>query len=207
MYEVIVLGATYIAAGIAQKYKEKCLVIERRLQGGYEFFCPDTNVEMYEIFKGCDTVFSAEVVSLEKTDKGFSCLTHGVDGFRTYEAKTIIDTRCREDMCHSKTYDLLMESPEAPDYPDCEEGKGKNRYILHCPVPLGCTYPQARAIIKKIVTKFTANQRLILTADAFTYRVKPGYPKTENGILRLPSKAYETPALAYEAGLCVEVGK
>lgn len=207
MYDVIVLGATFAAAGIAEQYKENCLVIERRLQGGYEFFCTDTDVPMYEIFKDCHTVFSAEVVSVEKTDKGFTCLTHGVDGFRTYEAKHMIDTLCREEMCLSKTYDLLMESPEAPAYPYCEKAKGENRYILRCPMPLNCTYPQARAVVKEIVERFSQNQRLIFTADAFTYQVKPGYPKVENTILLMPSKAYENPTLAYEAGLNLEVAK
>ena len=200
MYDVIVLGATYAAAGIAQQYKENCLVIERRLQGGYEFFLTECDVPLYEIFKGCDTIFSAEVVSVEKTEKGFLCLTHGVDGFRSYEAKVVIDTRCREEICLSKTYDLLMESPEIPDFPNAEKGKGENRYILRCPVPLDCTYPQARAIVKEIVEQFGEAQKLILSADAFTYQVKSGYPKTENGILLLPSKVYATPILAYKAG-------
>jgi len=37
-YEIIVLGATFTAAGIAQKYGENCLIIERRTTAGYEFF-------------------------------------------------------------------------------------------------------------------------------------------------------------------------
>ena len=40
MYDVIVLGATFAASGIARQYKERCLVIERRAQAGYEFFGP-----------------------------------------------------------------------------------------------------------------------------------------------------------------------
>jgi hypothetical protein len=35
--------------------------------------------------------------------------------------------------------------------------------------------------------------------------VKSGYPKMENGVLLMPSKAYETPNLAYAAGLQMEV--
>lgn len=38
MYETIVLGATYLAAGIASRQKKKCLIIEQTLQAGYEFF-------------------------------------------------------------------------------------------------------------------------------------------------------------------------
>ena len=38
MYDVIVLGATFAAAGLLQVYNDRCLVIERRPQAGYEFF-------------------------------------------------------------------------------------------------------------------------------------------------------------------------
>ena len=38
MYEVIVLGATFAAAGIAEQCKHNCLILERRAQAGYEFF-------------------------------------------------------------------------------------------------------------------------------------------------------------------------
>ena len=35
--DVIVLGATFVAAGIAEVLKERCLILERRPQAGYEF--------------------------------------------------------------------------------------------------------------------------------------------------------------------------
>lgn len=38
MYETIVLGATFAAAGIASRQKKKCLILEQSLQAGYEFF-------------------------------------------------------------------------------------------------------------------------------------------------------------------------
>lgn len=38
MYDVIVLGATFAAAGLLQAYNGRCMVIERRPQAGYEFF-------------------------------------------------------------------------------------------------------------------------------------------------------------------------
>ena len=36
-YDVIVIGATFTAAGLVQAYGDKCLVLERRPQAGYEF--------------------------------------------------------------------------------------------------------------------------------------------------------------------------
>jgi len=38
MYEVIVLGATFTAAGIAGKLGKNCLILESRPDAGYEFF-------------------------------------------------------------------------------------------------------------------------------------------------------------------------
>ena len=38
MYETIILGATFAAAGIASRQKKKCLILEQSLQAGYEFF-------------------------------------------------------------------------------------------------------------------------------------------------------------------------
>lgn len=37
IYDVIVLGATFLGAGIAEAVGDRCLVIERRPQAGYEF--------------------------------------------------------------------------------------------------------------------------------------------------------------------------
>ena len=209
MYDTIILGATFAAAGIAQECKGSCLVIEQRAQAGWEFtgaLLPASNESaLYRCFEICDILFCAQVVSLEKTDAGFACTTHGVNGFRTHEAKQIIDTRCNEAMCLSKTYNLLIESAEKPDNlqtPHTAQNR-ENTYLLHCPVPLSCGYAQARQIAAKIIRQFSENQRLILSANSFDYRVKAGYPKTENGILYLPSKAYKSPALAFDAGTSI----
>ena len=172
MYEVIVLGATFAASGIAHRYKEKCLVIERQPRAGYEFFggesfnaCGDLSV--YPFLKESHTVFCAEICSVTQNEGYFICETHGVDGFRSYEAKYIIDTRCNSNMCMSKTYDMLIESSELPCFSNvtCEKTVGNNRYILHCSVPLSCGYSEARILIGKVVRSFSKSQRLILLAD------------------------------------------
>lgn len=206
MYDVIVLGATFAAAGIAQRHKEKCLVIERRAQAGYEFFgALDFTVEESEIyadFKSCHTLFCTELVSVQKTDGGFACVTHGVQGFCTYYARRVIDTRSNAEMSLSKTYNLLIDSKEIPAFSNshCEKTKGENRYIIYCPVPLSYGYAEARAAVQDIIKQFSETQRLILSAYEFDYHIKEGYPKTQNGVLHLPSKAYKTPALAVAAG-------
>lgn len=205
MYEVIVLGATFAAAGIARQLEKKCLVLERRAQAGYEFFgalrFDIGEAAIYNWLKSCDTLFCAELIRVKKTETGFACQVHGVNGYCTYYAKKVVDTRCNEAMSLSKTYNLLIESKERPAF-DCAhcEQISEDRYLISCPVPLSCGYVQARRIALDLITQFTQTQRLILSASAFDYRVKPDYPQNEDGILRLPSKAYDSSSCAFEAG-------
>lgn len=236
MYDVIVLGATFAAAGLARKLGDKCLVLERRLQAGYEFFdalnfgagydkavrqeearqlqqdflrqgtgfyCCDAYI--YPFFHPDHTMFAAQLVSVEKKDGVFECVTHGVDGFRTYTARQVVDTRCDGSMSTSKTYNLLVKSEEVPVFANVavEKGGMEDHYILRCPVPLSWGYTEARKAAMALIGRFSETQRLVLSANEFDYRVRDGYPKTEDGIRYLPSKAYENPVLAFEAGLCM----
>lgn len=242
MYDVIVLGATFAAAGIAHQYKETCLVVEHRTQAGYEFFGAlhfgsgyDKNVKRKEALPlqqsflqvngdvyGCDAhiypllqeahvLFGTQIVSVEKTDGGFLCVTHGVGGLCTYKARQVIDTRCNAEMCSSKTFNLLIESKEVPSFLDvrAEKAGKENHYVLRCPVPVSYGYAEARAAAQNVIRQFSETQKLILSAHEFDHQVKEGYPKTQDGILYLPSKAYENPVLAFEAGLGMgeEAGK
>ncbi len=204
MYELIVFGATFAAAGIAEKHQGSCLVIERRMDAGYEFFCPhfDSDIEIYPHLQKADLLFGTDVVSVEKSEKGFSCLVHNVEGFSTFEAKRIIDTRCSAQMCDGKTYDLMIVSDEVPAFPgvSCKKVGQEKHYILSVPVEADCSYPDARAAAFQVVKQFSSSQRLIYSAGEFNYQVKAGYPKEENGILYLPSKAYADPAQAFNAG-------
>lgn len=207
MYDAIVLGATFTAAGIARQYNEKCLVIERRAQAGYEYFgaldFSEDETEIYASFKSSNILFGTEIVSVQKNDGIFACVTHGTRGFCTYYAKKVIDTRSNGNMSQSKTYNLLIDSKEEPSFRNChwEKTKEENRYIVYCPVPLSWGYAQARAAAQDVIKQFSKTQRVILSAHEFDYRIKEDYPKTQDGILYFPSKLYSNPRLAFEAGL------
>lgn len=234
MYEVIVLGATFAAAGIAARCGGSCLVLERRLQAGYEFFgalqfgsgydkkvfgkealelhqkflqaengyyCCDAHI--YPFFCPDHTLFATEIVSVERKDGVFQCLIHGVDGFRTFEARQIVDTRCHEKTVVSKTYNLLITSDKTPSFPNisAEKAGREDHYVLRCPVSPSCGYAEARAEAGKIIQGFSEDQRVILFANEFDYQLNKEALKNENGIRYLPSKAYENPILAFDAGL------
>ena len=232
MFEIIVLGATFTAAGIVNRHKKKCLVIERRMQAGYEFFgalnfgcnyektiksnsalllkekfCKEKSLFsceslIYPYFNNTFTLFGTQIVSVAIIDGVFTCTTHGTSGYRTFKAKNIIDTRCDYRTSVSKTYNFLIESDTEPIIPSCTFTKvyGENRYVIHCPVPLSCSYSEARNIILPIIKNFSKGQRLILLANEFDYRTHISYPKKENDIIYIPSKEYDNPILAFEAG-------
>lgn len=234
MYETVVLGATFLAAGIATRQKKKCLILEPSFQAGYEFFGAlnfgaDDNVQpkteegqalqkrfwgngvtaymrntyIYPLLQEGNVLFGTQILSVEKKDGAFLCKTFGVDGYSSFTAKNVIDTRCTEKLCSGKTYNLLMESNTLPQIPGI---KGENtgvdgHYVLRCPVSLGCGYGQAREAAEKVVRQFSEGQKLILLADEFDYQVAEVLPEAAGGVRLLPSKAYNDPVCAFEAGL------
>lgn len=236
MYDVIVLGATFTAAGIAHTFKKNCLILEQGFQAGSEFFGalqfgsgydkkPKRNkstslqkgfsgsnmytwhTEIYPYLQQADVLFGTQVSSIQKTENGFLCVAYGVQGFYTYEGKQIIDTRSNDKISISKTFNLLIESRETPVFSGVYSEKAglENHYILRLPIPLSCGYPEARDMAQKVVRQFSKTQKLILSASTFDYRIKADYPKKRDGILCLPSKAYNNPVLAFEAGLEVDL--
>lgn len=232
MYDVIVLGATFTAAGIAQIFKKNCLILEQSFQAGSEFFgalqfgfgydqkpkreksiaLQDSflngnmytrHTEIYPYLQQADVLFGTQVSAIKKSENGFLCEVHGVQGFYTYEAKHIIDTRSNDEICALKTFNILIESSETPVFSGVYSEKGglENHYILHLPLPLTCGYAEARKMIKNVVQQFSETQKLILSASVFDYQIKADYPKKRDGIICLTSKAYNNPVQAFEAGL------
>lgn len=88
-YEVIVLGATFTAAGIMQVYGDDCLILERRPQAGYEFFnaikfgndyeqclCSDEANSLFKVFDE-KNAFEGERVCLFDCASSFYSLLEG----------------------------------------------------------------------------------------------------------------------------------
>ena len=236
MHEVIVLGATFAAAGIAARLKGSCLVLERRLQAGCEFFGAlnfgsgygkaVSGKEAQQLHRkflqagngyyGCDayiypyfhpdhTLFATEIVSIEKNCDVFQCVTHGVDGFRTFSARQVVDTRTHGKAVLSKTYNLLIRSDNPPCFAGISTEKAgmTDNYVLHCPVSPGCSFSEARAEAQKLLHRFSEDQRVILFANEFDYQIRPEALAVEDGIRYLPSKLFENPVLAFDAGLAL----
>lgn len=236
MYETIVLGATFLASGIASRQKKNCLILEQSLQAGYEFFgalnygadydAPLQTAEaealrqkffgqgvtpymrnsfIYPILQESNIRFGTQVISVEKKADSYLCRTYGVDGFASFSAKNVIDTRCSEKISLGKTYNLLMESDITPQFGDIiGESTGiDHHYVLRCPVSLSCDYGQARLLAEQVIRQFSPGQRLILLADEFDYQVEAAQPDAAGGVRMLPSKAYKNPLCAFEAGLGV----
>lgn len=238
MYETIVLGATYTAAGIGLRLKKKCLILEQSFQAGGEFFgalnfgkdyhkprkTPEgeqlycqffgegatpyvRNTNIYPLLQNCDVLFGTQIVSIEKNENGFLCKTYGINGYDSFTAKNVIDTRCTANRTALKTYNLLMLSATLPSISGVEaESTGIDcHYVLRCPVSLSCDYNQAHEIAENVAYQFSDGQKLILLADEFDHYPLGDLPETANGVRILPSKAYPNPICAFEAGLEVQL--
>lgn len=243
MYDLIILGATFAAAGIARTYTGSCLILESRPQAGYEFISAlhfGTNYDLpvksaeaqamqetfakrhafsndriclydcaapfYQLLEGLPVLLNTQILHVEKTLEGFRCATHGVAGHRIFEAKTVIDTRCNSRMCVSKSYNMLIDGVgEVVLPPDVvwEPWGFSHNYVLRCSVPLDAGFIAAREKAFQIINALPEGHKLLQLADDFDYQVETGYPKTEAGILLLPSKAYSNPIQALDAGACL----
>lgn len=148
-YDVIIIGATFLSAGLAEIYKDRCLVIERRPQAGYEVFnaasfgssyssapSSDEAKRLYEHFRekgafrggrvclfDCASAFYScledknimlgmEIVDICRKGEGFEVTVHGVSGYRTYKAETVIDTTIHKEMIAGKSLNAFINTDE-----------------------------------------------------------------------------------------------
>lgn len=205
-YDLVILGAGFAAAGLVTSYRGKSLIVERRWQAGAEFFgCLYPNEEegeIHRLLQEHEVLFGTETVTVEPTAEGFLCRFFGPNGFLSVTARQVVDTRTPPEACQEKSFCLLVECPVVPSHPifEVEKAKGRDRYLLRCPVPLTASFPEAREKALHLLTEARPPMRLILSATEWDAVIRKGYPKWENGILLFPSKAYATPQAALEAG-------
>ncbi len=216
MYDVIVLGASFAGAGIASRLQTSCLVVEESLRAGYEFFAAfafgtgweklPTQSEsralreamlekgeislagdrhLYPYFRGCDILFGTRLFQIEREKDSFLCTLHNAKGFSTLRAKRIVDTRASERNSRAKSYNLLLEGGE----------------VFSLPVPLTFDFVKARAAAFAEREKRGEEKTVLLSAEEFDYHVKQDASCEKDGILYFPSKAFENPFLAFDAGL------
>ena len=247
-YDVIVLGATFTAAGLLQEYGDKCLVLERRPQAGYEFlnaikfgagynkplqteqakalyeaFCAkkafygervmlfDCAGPFYRLLEGKNVMLNMEIVSVDAKDGGFEVTAHGVSGYRTYTANKVIDTRVHDEMIEKKSLNILVYSETkapftAPEGTSTEQWGYADDILLKCPVPVNANYIEARKAAMAVVEKLPADYKLLLVPDMFDCTLCGTYPTEKDGIVYLPSLAYENPLLAFDAGVLYAKG-
>ena len=79
-------------------------------------------------------------------------------------------------------------------------------YVLRCQVSPDAGYSEARLQAVALLKDLPEGHRLVLCADEFDVTLRKEYPKVENGITYLPSKACENPVLAFDAGVCFASG-
>jgi len=197
-YKVIILGATWLAAGLAGELGDQCLIVERRPQAGYEYLNAmkwgsklmfDCAVPLYKCLEGKNVLLQTEIISVRKEEQGYEVITHGVSGFRTWHADSVIDTRPEKNKIISKSLNMLV-SREG----DCD------LKVLRCPVSLQTDYAEARRIVAERIAELPKGDRMIYLADMFEYEMEEAYAVQEDGSILIASCAFADPWQALEAG-------
>ncbi|MBQ2695942.1 MAG: hypothetical protein IJF61_01415 [Clostridia bacterium] len=242
IYDVIVLGATFAAAGIANHYGENCLILERRPQAGYEFLnalsfghnysalletaeanhlyqkFADKGVfsddriclfkgagALYQCLEGKNVLLNMELISVKREQDLFEVVVHGVSGYRKYFAKRIIDTTVHPEMIQDKTLNLLLNNKNGEANPAVETTTEKWGYpgdiLIKIPVSREAGYIEARKKVKAFLETFLEGYKAVCVADCFAATVSGSYPKEQDGIVLLPSVAFDNPLKAFDAGL------
>lgn len=147
-----------------------------------------------------------EIVSVEKKKDCFEVVAHGVSGFRTYYAKNIIDTRVHTEMVASKTLNILVNSEtnatlHVPSGVKAKAWGYENDIVLACLVDKNASYIDARRVITKVMQILPEDYKTVMVADVFDYELHKEYPGEKDGIIYMPSCAYENPLIAFDAGV------
>ena len=97
----------------------------------------------------------------------------------------------------------MIESKQEPEFlnADIKKVKGDGRYVVCLPIDKDLTYSQARCEAYDFVSQFKEGEKLILSANEFDYKIKHDPKILENGIFYMPSKGFDNPILAFDAGL------
>lgn len=229
MYDVIILGATFAAAGIARSCCGSALILESRPDAGYEF------VSALDFGTGYEKQpVTQEGAALWKAfeEKGafqgaqpclFDCdtlLYQLLLGQTVLFNMHIVSVQKDESGFVCEAYGpsglrtfyakrivdtrCMPQQCTAKTYNMLiDGGTGPDgHYVLRCPVSLDADYAQARAVAMKALEDLPEGHKLLLLADAFDYQICKAAVQETDGVICLPSKAYPNPILAYDAGIC-----
>ncbi len=185
------------AKALQKTYEERNFITENRV---CLFPC---SAPFYKLLENKNVLLNTEIVSAEKKEDYFVCTTYGVSGYKTFEAKKIIDTRENENICVSKTFNLLIDGDTSELSSDIayEKWGFENQYVIKMPVSVDASYFEARREAKKIIENLPVSHKLVLSADTFDYEIKKDCITAE----LQPSKSFDNPLLSFDAG--VTLGK
>ncbi len=160
---------------------------------------------LYQCLENKNVYLNMEPISVETEENGFKVTVHGVSGYRTFYAKKVIDTRCNAEISESKTLNLLvknLENPEAVLPGAAQEKWGyAGDVTVKIPVEQGEGYIEARKKVKAFLEQMPAGFKAVCVADCFAEQVAGSFPVEKNGIILLPSVAYDNPFKAFDAGV------
>lgn len=225
-YDLIILGATFAAAGMLAAAGERALVLEPRPDAGYEFIgalararIPAPTLQspqaqslqaafaargVYERHGG-DLAAAAPAFYAALTDKHvlleteiLSC-EHGEEGWCVLAHGVNGYRRFHASrVVDTRLPEELIREKSLAMRILTPEGERP----VHLPVPPQADVLAARAAQRAYLQDLPADCRLLLTAECFTVHAAAPCPEErEDGIRLLPSALFDDPLLAYDAGV------
>lgn len=198
--------STKEAAVLYEKLKEKDAIFHNR---GCLFGCSSV---LYSYFLNKDVLLNTNIVSIQQKQGKFCVTTWGVSGFRTFWAKTIVNTLCDDDNVLKKSFHAWIRPKEekgnTPEgfLADPLFGAFENTFIINLPIENGETYCSARQRLDAALKTELADFRLGLTADCFAAVPKTDGIWEKDGMIQMPSCGFKNPLLAFDAGVSFAKG-
>lgn len=161
---------------------------------------------LYQMLEGNHVLLNMEIPEIQRKNELFSVTAHGVSGYRTFHARRVIDTRVHPRQIVSKSLNLLVNTdddttPMIPGGIPTEKWGFDKDLTVKCPVPVEADYLQARKTVALLLRTLPENCKTALVADCFDYQLKDEIRTEDNGTEHLPSKGFQNPILAFDAGV------
>lgn len=217
VYDCLIIGATFAAMGISAVLNEKCLIAERGLLAGYEFFnalnfgenyeSPLRNEQSHELLKAFEEkgVFESGEIRLERAVSAYYSLLKNKNVLMN---TSVVSKRKNGDIfsteifgasgfrtVHSKKIidTTIIGSNIESIFFNIITVDGK----VKLPVKEN-NYTVARAAVDAFLK--TSGKKLLYSADCMEYKAKRNF-YAENDIVYIPSCAFENPISAFDCAV------
>ena len=223
-YDLVIIGATVTALGIAKTAKASCktLILNRTEMVAYEhvytFKSPGVYSQGAQYYKefydlGADILLRTEITEINKDEEGYTLEIFNNAGFQKVHAKILVDTTTeRETEISEKSLNSILVNRKKSVFPKIEwnnflfidENDEKFNTVImkyNCDVNLSI-YEARHRLIDLWQQRPKELDGWVIAAIGFAFEEKPlnRYIKKDENYYIIPSAYFDTPAASMEAG-------